>query len=63
MRGGGDLRTYGVTALVRKVAGVAFAVAGIAIVIDTLPAYLWVLLVGFGLIWAGWLVFRMERIY
>lgn len=57
------MRTYGVTALVRKVAGVAFAVAGIAIVIDTLPAYLWVLLVGFGLIWAGWLVFRMERIY
>jgi glucose dehydrogenase len=50
-------------AMVRKFAGLALAVAGIAIVIDILPGYLWILLLGFGLIWAGWLVFRMERIY
>ena len=57
------MRTFGAGSLVRKVAGLALAVAGIAIVIDSLPGYLWILLLGFGLIWAGWLVFRMERIY
>lgn len=57
------MRTYGLMAMVRKFAGLALAVAGIAIVIDILPGYLWILLLGFGLIWAGWLVFRMERIY
>lgn len=57
------MRTFGVGALVRKVAGLALAVAGIAIVIDSLPGYVWILLSGFGLIWAGWLVFRVERIY
>jgi bacteriorhodopsin len=51
------------SALVRKVAGLALAVAGIAIVIDSLPGYVWILVLGFGLIWGGWLVFRMERIY
>lgn len=57
------MRTRGFGALVRKVAGLALAVAGIAIVIDSLPGYVWILLLGFGLVWAGWLVFRMERIY
>jgi hypothetical protein len=57
------LRNYGFSALVRKIAGLALAVAGIAIVIDSLPGYLWILLLGFALIWGGWIVFRMERIY
>lgn len=49
--------------MVRKFAGLALAVAGFAIVIDFLPGYIWILLLGFGLIWAGWLVFKVERIY
>jgi glucose dehydrogenase len=49
--------------MVRKVAGLALAVAGIAIVIDSLPGFVWILLLGFGLIWAGWLMFQVERIY
>jgi hypothetical protein len=57
------LRPYGVRALFRKVIGLALAVAGIAIVIDSLPGYIWILLLGGALIWAGWSVFRMERIY
>jgi len=57
------LRTFGLGALVRKVVGLALAVAGIAIVIDSLPPYLLIIFIGIGLIWAGWLVFRMERIY
>jgi len=57
------LRTLGLGALVRKAVGLALAVAGIAIVIDSLPPFLLIILLGIGLIWAGWLVFRMERIY
>ncbi|NLM53245.1 MAG: hypothetical protein GX197_10555 [Firmicutes bacterium] len=57
------MRTFGLGALVRKVVGLALAVAGIAIVIDSLPPYLLIIFIGIGLIWAGWLVFRMERIY
>jgi hypothetical protein len=57
------LRPYGVRSLLRKIVGLALAVAGIAIVIDSLPGYIWILLLGGGLIWAGWSVFRMERIY
>jgi hypothetical protein len=50
-------------ALLRKVLGLALAVAGIAIVVDFLPGYIWILLLGFALVWAGWWVFRLERIY
>ncbi|NLP36753.1 MAG: hypothetical protein GX357_03795 [Firmicutes bacterium] len=57
------MRTLGLGALVRKAVGLALAVAGIAIVIDSLPPFLLIILLGIGLIWAGWLVFRMERIY
>ncbi|HHX74986.1 MAG TPA: hypothetical protein GX699_08805 [Firmicutes bacterium] len=56
------MRAFGAVSLVRKAAGLALAVAGIAVIINTLPGYLWILLLGFGLIWAGWLVFRAERI-
>jgi hypothetical protein len=52
-----------VSTLVRKIAGLALAVSGIGIVINNLPRYIWILLLGFGLIWAGWLVFKKERIY
>ncbi|NLM46883.1 MAG: hypothetical protein GX200_08795 [Firmicutes bacterium] len=57
------MRGFAAASLVRKLAGLALAVAGIALVINTLPGYLWILLLGFGLIWAGWLVFRAERIW
>jgi glucose dehydrogenase len=60
--GGDKMRAFGAVSLVRKAAGLALAVAGIAVIINTLPGYLWILLLGFGLIWAGWLVFRAERI-
>ncbi|MGI6658123.1 MAG: hypothetical protein ACOX4N_01690 [Dethiobacteraceae bacterium] len=57
------MRTFRVSTLVRKIAGLALAVSGIGIVINNLPRYIWILLLGFGLIWAGWLVFKKERIY
>ncbi|NLZ38146.1 MAG: hypothetical protein GX893_00875 [Firmicutes bacterium] len=57
------MRTLRPSALVRKVTGLVFAVAGITIVINTLPKYLWLLVVGFGLIWVGWIIFRQERIF
>ncbi|NLZ92793.1 MAG: hypothetical protein GX922_02055 [Firmicutes bacterium] len=56
------MRTFRASALVRKITGLALAVTGIAVVINTLPKYLWLLIVGFGLIWVGWILFRMERI-
>jgi len=52
-----------VTALVRKLVGLALAVGGATIVTSFLPGHLWFLLLGFGLIWAGWFVFRVERLY
>jgi glucose dehydrogenase len=57
------LRALSAVNLIRRVVGLALAVTGIAIVVNSLPGYIWVLLLGFGLIWGGWLVFRAERIY
>lgn len=57
------MRRFSIFSLVRKLAGITLAVAGIAVVINTLPTYIWILLLGGGLIWAGWLVFCLERIY
>lgn len=57
------MRTQRVTALVRKLVGLALAVGGATIVTSFLPGHLWFLLLGFGLIWAGWFVFRIERLY
>lgn len=57
------MRPQGVLLLLRKVFGVVLAVAGFTIVVDSLPGYIWILLLGFALVWAGWSVFRLERIY
>ncbi len=57
------MRPYRVLVLVRKAVGLALAVAGIAVVVDYLPGYIWVLLLGFALVWAGWWIFRLEKIY
>ncbi|HHU30260.1 MAG: hypothetical protein QM368_05245 [Bacillota bacterium] len=57
------MRALSAVNLIRRVVGLALAVTGIAIVVNSLPGYIWVLLLGFGLIWGGWLVFRAERIY
>lgn len=57
------MRRFSVLSLVRRLAGISLAVAGIAVVINTMPAYIWILLLGGGLIWAGWMVFCLERIY
>lgn len=57
------MRPYGVMALLRKLVGLSLAVAGIAIVINNLPGYIWILLLGCGLVWGGWMMFRLERIY
>lgn len=62
-QGGDDLRTQRINALVRKLVGLALAVGGATILTSFLPGYIWILLLGFGLIWAGWFVFRVERLY
>ncbi len=47
--------------LTRKIVGLLMAVAGIALIIETLPTY--VLLVGVGVvfIWSGWAVYARDR--
>jgi len=57
------LRIFRAAALFRRLLGLALAVAGIAIVANSLPGYVWIFLLGTGLIWFGWLLFRMERIH
>lgn len=57
------MRTVRAAALVRRVLGLVLAVAGIAIVVNSLPGFVWVLIFGCSLIWAGWVMYRMERIY
>ncbi|MBS3887213.1 MAG: hypothetical protein KGZ41_01465 [Dethiobacter sp.] len=57
------MRTQRAGALVRKLVGLALAVGGATILTSFLPGYIWILLLGFGLIWAGWFVFRVERLY
>jgi len=57
------LRTFRAMAVIRRLLGLSLAVAGIAIVANSLPGYVWFFLLGVGLIWIGWVVFRLERIY
>ncbi|HHX76845.1 MAG TPA: hypothetical protein GX697_00635 [Firmicutes bacterium] len=47
--------------LTRKIVGLLLAVAGIALIVETLPTY--VLLVGVGVffIWGGWAVYARDQ--
>lgn len=45
------------SALPRKVAGVVVAVAGIAVLVETLPLVVWWCLLGVGLLLTGWKLF------
>lgn len=44
-------------ALPRKIAGLALAVAGVAIIADKVPPAMWWFLLGLGLIGLGWRLF------
>ncbi|MBT9169333.1 MAG: hypothetical protein DDT19_02691 [Syntrophomonadaceae bacterium] len=57
------MRIQRMNALVRKFVGLALAVGGATMLTSILPGYVWILLLGFALIWAGWLLFRVERLY
>jgi hypothetical protein len=47
----------GRSALPRKVAGIALAAVGIALLADAIPLAVWLCLLGAGLIFAGWKLF------
>ena len=54
-------RFFGLRLLVRKVAGLVLAVAGIGLLVETLPTYLWLGLLGFVFIWCGWVLYGVDR--
>ncbi len=54
-------RPKGIGIFARKAAGLVLAVAGIALIVETLPTYLWLVLVGILFIWTGWLLFGVDR--
>ncbi len=54
------LRWRRMKGFVRKLTGLLLAAAGIGIIYETLPAYLWLILGGFFLIWFGWNLFQLD---
>lgn len=54
------LRWRRMKGLVRKLTGLLLAAAGIGIIYETLPAYLWLILGGGFLIWLGWSLFQLD---
>jgi hypothetical protein len=49
--------------LLRRSGGVILGVVGIALVVRVLPLYLWPLVLGVALIWAGWQLYIYDRSY
>ncbi|HOB35237.1 MAG TPA: hypothetical protein PKL39_05785 [Bacillota bacterium] len=45
--------------LPRKVAGIVLAVAGIALIVNNLPPFLWWVCLGTALVFAGWRLFTV----
>lgn len=45
----------------RKILGIASAVSGLAVLIITLPSWVWMLAMGGFLIWSGWMLFINNR--
>ncbi|NMB42217.1 MAG: hypothetical protein GX996_09850 [Firmicutes bacterium] len=55
------MRRMRLNSFLRKCGGVFVAVAGIALVVNTLPLYLWPLFLGFLLIWMGWRLYMVNH--
>ncbi len=49
------------TYLIRKIFGLILGVAGIALIVETLPTYLWLVILGLFFIWCGWLIYGVDR--
>lgn len=54
-------RLHGLQSAVRKGAGLLLAVVGIAIIVETMPTYLLLGVIGVALIWGGWMLFGVDR--
>lgn len=54
-------RLYGLRLFVRKGAGLLLAVAGVGIIVETMPTYFWLGFMGITLIWWGWMLFGVDR--
>jgi membrane-bound ClpP family serine protease len=54
-------RLYGLRLFIRKGAGLLLAVVGIALIVETMPTYLWLGLMGIALVWWGWMLFGVDR--
>jgi len=56
------LRIFRAT-IIRRLLGLALAATGIGLLASSLPGFVWILVLGAALIWAGWVVFRQDQIY
>jgi len=56
-----SLRRHRRLAALKKALGVGMAVAGIALIVKTLPVFLWPLLLGLVLVWLGWTLYAVNN--
>jgi|LFRM01.1.fsa_nt_gb hypothetical protein len=61
--GGNSMGARRLQATLRRIGGVILGVAGVALVVRVLPLYLWPLVLGVVLIWAGWQLYIYDRSY
>jgi len=54
-------RFRGISLTVRKAAGLILGVAGIGLIVETLPTYLLLVLLGILFIFSGWMLFGVDR--
>lgn len=54
-------RIKGINRTARKAAGLILAVAGVGLIVETLPTYLLLIMLGLACIWCGWMLFGVDR--
>jgi hypothetical protein len=54
-------RFRGVNLVVRKAAGLLLAAAGVGLIVETLPTYLLLLVLGILFVSGGWMLFGVDR--
>ncbi len=54
-------RYRGLGQVARKAAGLILAAAGVGLIVETLPTYLLLILLGLLFIFSGWMLFGVDR--
>ncbi|HHT45836.1 MAG TPA: hypothetical protein GX004_00895 [Firmicutes bacterium] len=54
------MRKRRLSMFIQKCSGIVIAVTGITLIVNTLPFYLWPLLLGCFLVWMGWHLYAVK---